>query len=73
MSIYRWISAQIFKDVATVRDLTPDGTPVNLDKFHYTVTERSIEDRISSDFPCSSVGFTHGLFYDKVIDDRFVA
>jgi hypothetical protein len=32
-------SAQIFKDVATVRDLTPDGTPVNLDKFHYSVTE----------------------------------
>ena len=32
-------SAQIFKDVATVRDLSPEGTPVNLDKFHYTVTE----------------------------------
>ena len=31
---------QIFKDVATVRDLSPEGTPVNLDKFHYTVTER---------------------------------
>jgi hypothetical protein len=30
---------QIFKDVATVRDLSPEGTPVNLDKFHYTVTE----------------------------------
>ena len=65
-------SAQIFKDVATVRDLSPEGTPVNLDKFHYTVTERSIADRISSDFPCSAVGFTHDLFYDKVIDDRFV-
>ena len=37
---------QIFKDVATVRELTPEGTPVNLDKFHYTVTERLIEDRI---------------------------
>src|ERR671912_901153 len=30
---------QIFKDVATVHDLSPKGTPVNLDKFHYTVTE----------------------------------
>ena len=36
-------SVQIFKDVATVRDLSPEGTPVNLDKFHYTVTERSID------------------------------
>ena len=34
-------SVQIFKDVATIRDLSPEGTPVNLDKFHYTVTERS--------------------------------
>ena len=33
---------QIFKDVATVCDLTPQGTPVNLDKFHYSVTESAI-------------------------------
>src|SRR5215212_8738945 len=28
--------AQIFKEVATVPELSPEGTPVNLDKFHYT-------------------------------------
>jgi hypothetical protein len=26
-------NVQIFKDVATVRDLSPEGTPINLDKF----------------------------------------
>ena len=34
---------QIFKDVATVRELSPEGTSVNLDKIHYTVTERLID------------------------------
>ena len=65
-------STQIFKDVVTVHELSSEGTPVNLDKFHYTVTEGSVENRISSDFPCSPVGFTHDLFYEKVIDDRDV-
>ena len=65
-------SAQIFKDVATVQDLTPDGTPVNLDKFHYSVTEQEISDTISTGGTCEAVGFTHGLFYEKVIDDREV-
>ena len=47
--------------------------PVNLDKFHYTVTERTNSGyNITSDVLCESVGFTHSLFYDKVIDDRFV-
>ena len=41
--------AQIFKDIATVRDLSPEGTPVNLDKFHYTVTEGFIDERITTD------------------------
>ena len=40
-------SAQIFKDVATYADLSPEGIPVNLDKFHYSVTERTITDIIS--------------------------
>ncbi|MGH9999786.1 MAG: hypothetical protein ACRD6Q_01050 [Nitrososphaeraceae archaeon] len=65
-------SAQIFKDVATVRDLTPDGTPVNLDKFHYSVTEEQISDIISPGGTCEAVGFTHSLFYEKVRDDRDV-
>ena len=51
-------SAQIFKDVATVPDLTPEGTPVNLDKFHYSVTERDITDIITRD-ECTAVGFSH--------------
>jgi hypothetical protein len=60
-------SAQIFKDVATVRELSPEGTPVNLDKFHYTVTEGAIDERITNDF-CSAVGFDHFKTFDKVID-----
>ncbi len=65
-------SAQILKDVATVRDITPDGTPVNLDKFHYSVTEEQISDTISTGGTCEAVGFTHSLFYEKVRDDRDV-
>src|ERR671911_1374749 len=56
--------AQIFKDVATVRDLSPEGTPVNLDKFHYTVTEGDIDDRITTDDLCSAVGVDHFKFYN---------
>ena len=61
-------AVQIFKDVATVRDLTPQGTPVNLDKFHYSVTERQIDDIIST-FPqtnevaCFATGFRHNTDY----------
>ena len=63
-------SAQIFKDVATVRDLTPDGTPVNLDKFHYTVTEGQISETISAGGECKALGFNHDLSYEKIVDDR---
>src|ERR671911_1216481 len=63
---------QIFKDVATVHDLSPEGIPVNLDKLHYTVTERLIEDRIPTNDQCSIVGFTHGLFPEKIVDDSLV-
>jgi len=62
-------SAQIFKDVATVRDLSPEGTPVNLDKFHYTVTEGGIEERITTGDQCSAVGFDHSKSYDIVLED----
>ena len=65
-------SAQIFKDVATVRDLTPEGTPVNLDKFHYSVTERDIEDIITTDDFCTAVGFSHSNFPVKVTDDNVI-
>ena len=66
-------SAQIFKDVATIRDLTPEGTPVNLDKFHYSVTERDISDIITTDDEifCNSVGFRH-IFLRKVTDDNVI-
>jgi hypothetical protein len=63
---------QIFKDVATVRELSPEGTPVNLDKLHYTVTERLIEDRIPTNDQCSIVGFTHGLFPEKIVSDSVI-
>jgi hypothetical protein len=60
--------AQIFKDVATVRELSPEGTPVNLDKFHYTVTEGDIGDRITND-ECSAVGFDDSTFFVTVLED----
>ena len=65
-------SAQIFKDVATVRDLTPKGTTVNLDKFHYSVTERDIEDIITTDGFCNAVGFSHSNFSTKITDDNVI-
>ena len=40
-------------------NLSPEGTPVNLDKFHYTVTEEDIDQRITTDDKCSAVGFDH--------------
>ena len=64
---------QIFKDVATVRELSPEGTPVNLDKFHYTVTEDGIDQRITTDDKCSAVGFNHFKFYNKLLEDGHVA
>ena len=60
--------AQIFKDVATVRNLSPEGTPVNLDKFHYTVTEGEIDDRITND-ECSAVGFDDSNFFLTLLED----
>jgi hypothetical protein len=60
--------AQIFKDVATVRELSPEGTPVNLDKFHYTVTEGEIDDRITID-ECSAVGFDNSNFFFTLLED----
>jgi len=66
------LSVQIFKDVATVRDLSSEGTPVNLDKFHYTVTERSIEDIITANSQCSTVGFSHDAFVEKITDDSLI-
>ena len=63
---------QIFKDVATVRELSPEGTTVNLDKLHYTVTERLIDDRIPTNDQCSLVGFTHGVFPEKIANDSII-
>ena len=63
---------QIFKDVATVRELSPEGTSVNLDKIHYTVTERLIDDRIPTNDQCSLVGFTHSLFPEKITNDSII-
>ena len=60
--------AQIFKDVATIRELSPEGTPVNLNKFHYTVTEGDIDDRITND-ECTAVGFDHSTFFFTLLED----
>ena len=65
-------TVKIFKDVATVLDLTPEDTPVNQDKFHYSVTEGQLSATISTEGRCNAVGFTPDLFYDKVIDDSEV-
>jgi hypothetical protein len=69
-------AAQIFKDVATIRDLTPEGTPVNLDKFHYTVTEGRLDQRIAITDPsfefCFPSDFSHSLFYAKDLGDNWV-
>src|ERR671913_486502 len=63
--------AQIFKDVATIRELSPEGTPVNLNKFHYTVTEGDIDDRITND-ECTAVGFDDSNFFLTVLEDGIV-
>ena len=60
---------QIFKDVATVHDLSPEGTPVNLDKIHYTVTEDEIDQRITTSDGCSDVGFDHFKFFSTLLED----
>ena len=44
------------------------GTPVNLDKFHYTVTEGDIDERITID-DCSAVGFDHSNFFFILAED----
>ena len=55
-------SAQIFKDVATLPDLSSEGIPVNLDKFHYSVTERWIEGYNNTKrFFLLTVGFSHSI------------
>ena len=64
--------AQIFKDVATITALSPQGTPVNLNKLHYTVTETSIEDRLFNFNFCSSTGFDSGTFYRQITEDLFI-
>jgi hypothetical protein len=63
---------QIFKDVATVRELSPEGNTVNLDKLHYTVTELFITDRIPTNDQCSLVGFTHSLFPQKIANGSII-
>ena len=62
---------QIFKDVATVRELSPEGKTVNLDKLHYTVTESDISDPISRD-ECAAVGFSHFNSLLKLTEDNVV-
>jgi Collagen triple helix repeat (20 copies) len=82
-------AVQIFKDVATVRDLTSEGTTVDLNKFHYTVAESAINRNIDFDSYvsafgglrpiieqpnlCSAVGFTHSLEFAKVIQNSTTA
>jgi hypothetical protein len=65
-------AAQIFKDVATVRDLTPEGTPVNLNKFHYSVAEGAIDKTIFDPSFCAPTGFDHSTFYTNETQDSWV-
>jgi hypothetical protein len=64
--------AQIFKDVATVHDLSPQGTPINLDKFHYSVTEGDINQIITGDKYCEASGFRHGAQHHAFTQDFIV-
>jgi hypothetical protein len=61
--------AQIFKDVATVRELSSEGTPIDLEKLHYTVTEDEIGQRIATDNICSAVGFDRFKFSSTLLED----
>ena len=60
-------SAFLFKDVAFVQDLSSEGEVVNLDKFHYTVTEDELDDRtgFGLDAACSNAGFIDNMSYDR--------
>lgn len=66
-------SVQLFKDVATIHDLSPQGTLINLDKLHYTVTEGFISDRIGPDNLCKSSGFSHSSFKQQVLGNMLVS
>jgi hypothetical protein len=63
---------QIFKDVATIGELSHEGNSVNLDKLHYTVTELFITDKIPTKDQCSLVGFTHSLFPQKIANGSII-
>ena len=65
-------SVQIFKDVELYTIYHLKGTPVNLDKFHYTVTEEDIDQRITTDDKCSAVGFDHSNFFLNLLEDGHV-
>ena len=53
-------------------NLSPEGTPVNLDKFHYTVTERLIEDRITQTVNVLRLVLTMISFLEKITDDSII-
>ncbi|HJT84065.1 MAG TPA: hypothetical protein VJ697_06245, partial [Nitrososphaeraceae archaeon] len=63
--------AQIINDVATIPALSSQGTPVNLDKSYYTVSESDISDRIKQydvNFvsTCFAAGFdSHSIRYEQ--------
>ena len=67
---FRWIRlwCSNFKEVATILGLSPEGKPVNLDQFQYTVTEESTEDIIISN-ECATVGIRHNIFFENVLDN----
>ncbi|MGD1837757.1 MAG: hypothetical protein ACPKPY_06835 [Nitrososphaeraceae archaeon] len=58
-------AVQIWKDFAVVRDLTSEGTPVNLNKFHFAVVENRLDGIISTLGGCFATGFTDAVDFDK--------
>ena len=69
-------SAFIHKNIALIQDLNPQGKEVNINKFHYTVTEDQIDERNElgqgffgsfTQFVCESSGFSDGLDYTRVL------
>ena len=67
--------AQVFKDVATITALSPQGTPVNPDKFHYTVTETDLKIEyliMTTSIPCAGFDGAYELDIFKYTQDIYV-
>ena len=69
-------SGFVHKDVLMVQDLSPDGVTVDLDKFHYVVSEDELDERNGFDlfgaFPLSecSAGYDEVMSYATILENN---